>query len=127
MKKLGYKKSKLTLNNLINNVVICPDDLFDLEVLFKAIKNISGELLLSINQLKEIYKSSQRIKIAHRIAGRTFSKKIALSLSKQNIEENQNLKSRENNKISKKIHKNYITSNNTAILMMIKPFAKILN
>jgi hypothetical protein len=86
MKKLGYKKSKLTLNNLINNVVICPDDLFDLEVLFKAIKNISGELLLSINQLKEIYKSSQRIKIAHRIAGRTFSKKIALSLSKQNID-----------------------------------------
>ena len=85
MKKLGYKKSKLTLNNLINNVVICPDDLFDLEILFKAIKNISGELLLSMDQLKEIFKSSQRIKIAHRIAGRTFSKKIALSLSKQNI------------------------------------------
>ena len=86
MKKLGYKKSKLTLNNLINNVVICPDDLFDLEVLFKSIKNISGELLLSMEQLKEIFKSSQRIKIAHRIAGRTFSKKIAHSLSKQNIE-----------------------------------------
>ena len=85
MKKLGYKKSKLTLNNLMNNVVICPDDLFDLEILFKAIKNISGELLLSTDQLKEIFKSSQRIKIAHRIAGRTFSKKIALSLSKQNI------------------------------------------
>ena len=85
MKKLGYKKSKLTLNNLMNNVVICPDDLFDLEILFKAIKNISGELLLSMDQIKEIFKSSQRIKIAHRIAGRTFSKKIALSLSKQNI------------------------------------------
>jgi len=59
--------------------------LFDLEILFKAIKNISGELLLSMDQIKEIFKSSQRIKIAHRIAGRTFSKKIALSLSKQNI------------------------------------------
>ena len=32
MEEFGYEKSKLTLKNLKNNLVICPDDEIDLKI-----------------------------------------------------------------------------------------------
>ena len=86
MEKFGYEKSKLTLKNLINNLVICPDDEIDLKILIKSLEEITKKKLISEVDLRNVYRSAVRIKTLHRGAGRNMSKKILLAIRNQDID-----------------------------------------
>ena len=86
MEKFGYDKSKLTLKNLINNLVICPDDEIDLKILIKSLEEITKKKLISEVDLRNVYRSAVKIKTLHRRAGRNMSKKILLALRDQDVD-----------------------------------------
>jgi hypothetical protein len=86
MCEFGFTKSKQTLKNLINNFVICPDEINDLKILFKSLEIFMNKKLLSNEELKTIFTSSQRIKMLHRSAGKLMSKKIIKAISDQEID-----------------------------------------
>jgi hypothetical protein len=86
MVKLGYDKSKATLRNLINNLVICPDDIDDLIILFKSIEQLLKKEIISEKNIQDIYKNAVNIKTLHRKAGRLMSKKILLALKEQDVD-----------------------------------------
>ena len=86
MELLGYTKSKPTLRNLVNNLIICPDEINDLKILIKSLEELTSESLLSESEIKEIHTCSQKLKSTHRKAGRLMSKKILTALKDQEVD-----------------------------------------
>ena len=86
MELLGYTKSKPTLRNLVNNSIICPDEINDLKILIKSLEELTSESLLSESEIKEIHTCSQKLKSTHRKAGRMMSKKILTALKDQEVD-----------------------------------------
>jgi|ETNmetMinimDraft_33_1059910.scaffolds.fasta_scaffold04463_1 hypothetical protein len=86
MYELGFNKSKYTLKNLKNNLVICPDDEEDLKILIDSLEIITNTKLISAIDLRNVYKSAQKIKVLHRTAGMRMAKKIIKALSEQDVD-----------------------------------------
>lgn len=86
MELLGYTKSKPTLRNLVNNLIICPDEIDDIKILIKSLEELTSESLLNESEIKEIHTCSQKLKSLHRKAGRMMSKKILTALKDQDVD-----------------------------------------
>lgn len=86
MELLGYTKSKPTLRNLVNNSIICPDEINDIKILIKSLEDLTSQSLLSESEIKEIHTCSQKLKSTHRKAGRLMSKKILTALKDQEVD-----------------------------------------
>ena len=86
MELLGYTKSKLTLRNLVKNLIICPDEIDDIKILIKSLEELVGQNLLNEGEIKEIHSCSQKLKSTHRKAGRLMSKKILTALKDQEVD-----------------------------------------
>jgi len=86
MCEFGFSKSKYTLKNLKNNLVICPDDEKDLKILIDSLEIITNTKLVSAIDLRNVYKSARKIKILHRTAGMRMAKKIVKALSEQEVD-----------------------------------------
>ena len=86
MKTFGYDKSKATLRNLVNNLIICPDDINDLKILIQSLENLTNQDLLTEKEIDKIYKCAARLKSTHRKAGRIMSNKILNALKDQDVD-----------------------------------------
>ena len=86
MELLGYTKSKPTLRNLVNNLIICPDEIDDIKILIKSLEELTSQSLLNESEIKEIHTCSQKLKSLHRKAGRMMSKKILTALKDQDVD-----------------------------------------
>ena len=86
MELSGYTKSRATLRNLVNNLIICPDEYIDIVILIKALEDLTNQSLLNESEIKEIHTCSQKLKSTHRNAGRLLSKKILVALKDQDVD-----------------------------------------
>ncbi|MCI5053568.1 MAG: DrmE family protein [Pelagibacteraceae bacterium] len=85
LRKNGYKKSDGTIRNLINNLIICPDDEIDLKILMSSLNEFVGREVITKEEVKKIYISAYNQKNIHRQAGRNISLKISQSLSNEEV------------------------------------------
>ncbi len=82
----GYTKSRATLRNLANNLIICPDEYIDIVILIKSLEDLTNQSLLNESEIKQIHSCSQKLKSTHRNAGRLLSKKILVALKDQDVD-----------------------------------------
>lgn len=85
LKKNGYTKSDGTIRNLLNHLIICPDEERDLNILMLSLNELVGKEIIQKEEIKKIYTSAYHQKNIHRQAGRNISKKIAQALSNEKI------------------------------------------
>ncbi len=86
MKLFGYDKSKATFRNIINNLIICPDEPRDLKILIKSLEELTNKDLCSEKEIDKIQKCADRLKSTHRKAGRLMSKKILNALKDKDVD-----------------------------------------
>ena len=85
LRKNGYKKSDGTIRNLINNLIICPDEENDLNLLMLSLNELVGKEIIKKDEIKKIHTSAYNQKKIHRQAGRNISLKIAQALSNEEV------------------------------------------
>lgn len=85
LKKNGFNKTDGTFRNLIGNLIICPDDKRDLEILMLSLNEYAKSEIISKKEISNIYNAAYNQKKLHRQAGRNISKKIAICLASEQI------------------------------------------
>lgn len=85
LRKNKFNKSDGTIRNLLGNLIICPDEIEDLEILMKSLNEYVGNVIVEKKEIEVIYQAAYNKKRLHRTAGRNISTKIASSLTSQVI------------------------------------------
>lgn len=85
LRKNKYNKSDATIRYLLGNLIICPDEIEDLEILMNSLNEYIGNIVIEKNEIKKIYQAAYNKKTLHRLSGKNISKKIASSLTSQEI------------------------------------------
>lgn len=85
LRKNKFNKSDGTIRNLLGNLIICPDEIEDLEILMKSLNEYVGNVIVEKKEIEVIYQAAYNKKRLHRTAGRNISTKIASSMTSQVI------------------------------------------